>query len=233
MQQKDTKMKKISIVIPCFNESRTIKEVLNRLSYLSAHGWEKEIVIVDDGSTDGTRDILKGYEKEHAIVYHEKNAGKGTAVKTGLARATGDYVLIQDADLEYHPSQIPALLEAIDRGDGDVIYGSRNLQKEKHTGGLIPRFGVWLMTKKFNLLYRANLTDIWTCYKLFPRKTSHLFTSGGFESEISFSAKLRKNKYRIAEVSIAYSPRTIKEGKKIKYRDGIKGLWVIFKERFI
>lgn len=226
-------MKILSIIIPCYNEVATVRTLLERVSgVVLPAGWGREIIIVDDGSKDGTRDILKEYESRFKVIYHAKNAGKGSAVKTGLASTTGDYILIQDADLEYNPEEIPSLIEALERKKGDVIYGSRNIHPVKRTGMYIPRMGVWFITKEFNLLYGANLTDLWTCYKLFPKESSGLFVSGGFESELIFSANLAKKGYKIAEVPITCVSRTVEEGKKIRYRDGIKGIWCLLVARF-
>lgn len=162
-------MKKLSVIIPCYNESKTIRELLNQAIGASIGSWGKEIIVIDDGSSDGTKDILKEYEERIRVIYQEKNGGKGTAVSTGLKEATGDYVLIQDADLEYDPNDITKLLTKIDVSEADVVYGSRTLQQKKPTGRLIPRLGVWFITQLINTFYRLKLTDVWTCYKLFPR----------------------------------------------------------------
>lgn len=226
-------MKILSIVIPCYNEAATVRTLLDRVSGISLPpGWDKEIIVVDDGSKDGTRDILKEYEVRCKVIYHAKNAGKGSAVKTGLSSISGDYILIQDADLEYNPEEIPSLIEALEKGDSDVIYGSRNLYHVKRTGMYIPRMGVWFITKEFNLLYGASLTDLWTCYKLFPKESADLFVSGGFESELIFSANLAKKGYKISEIPISCTPRSVAEGKKIRYRDGIKGIGCLLVARF-
>jgi len=230
-------MKILSVVIPCYNEARTIRTLLGKISALIIPNWQIEIVIVDDGSKDGTRDILKEYEKEHRgekfkVIYHEKNAGKGSAVQTGLARASGDYILIQDADLEYDPAEIPSLIAVAERKPGSVVYGSRNLHPVKRRGMYIPRLGVWFITQEFNILYGTNLTDLWTCYKLFPKTAAGFFISGGFESELIFSARLIKNGFKISEIPISHKPRSIEEGKKIRYRDGVKGIWLLLTERF-
>ncbi len=225
-------MKTLSVIIPCYNELSTIRNIISKVSEVKIENWQIEIIIVDDGSKDGTREILKEYEKNLKIVYHEKNMGKGSAVQTGLAHASGEYILIQDADLEYNPSEIPSLIIALEKKMGTVIYGSRNLHHIKRKGMYIPRIGVWFITKEFNILYRTHLTDLWTCYKLFPKDASPLFTPGRFESELVFSAQLIKNNYSIAEVPISHKPRSIQEGKKIRSRDGIKGIYVLLKEYF-
>lgn len=226
-------MKMLSVVIPCYNEVATICQLIERVSMVSLpKRWNMEVIIIDDGSKDGSTEILQEYINKFKIFFHPEKKGKGTAVKTGLENASGDYFLIQDADLEYDPSEIPLLIEALEKGIGNVIYGSRNLHYIKRKGMYIPRAGVWFITKQFNILYGTNLTDLWTCYKLFPKETADFFVSGGFESELIFSAKLVKNGYKIAEVPISCKPRTVKEGKKIQYRDGIKGIYVLLREYF-
>ena len=220
-------MKKLSIVIPCFNESKTIRELLRRVEKAPLPGWQREVIIVDDGSTDGTRDILKEYASSAKIILQEKNGGKGTAVRRGLAEATGDYALIQDADLEYNPNDIHHLLAVIDSGAADVVYGSRNLHHEKREGFVISRLGVWFITKLINFLYGLSLTDVWTCYKLFPAEAGGEFVAGHFESELLFTAGLVRCGYRFAEVPISHHPRDIAEGKKIRYRDGLHAILVI------
>jgi len=217
----------LSIVVPCYNELKTIQQLLNRLLVVDVSPWKKEIIVVDDCSVDGTREILKEFESRVTVVYQEKNGGKGTAVARGLAQATGDYVLIQDADLEYDPEEIPLLLAAIDAEKVEVVYGSRNLRPRERMGGRIPRLGVWFITKLINVLYGLHLTDVWTCYKLFPRAAAGAFASGGFESELLFTAALARRRYRFAEVAISYHPREVQEGKKIRYRDGLYSIFAI------
>lgn len=223
---------KISIIIPCYNESRTIEEILNRVQAAPMLGWEKEIVIVDDASHDGTRDILKRYEDVFRVIYCEMNGGKGTAVRRGLEHATGDYVLIQDADLEYDPTDIQNLLSIVEGGAAEVVYGSRNLNPRTRRGGLMPRLGVWLITKLINVLHRLSLTDVWTCYKLFPREAAADFAVGRFESELLFTAALARRGYRFAEAPISYAPRALSEGKKIRYRDGFYAIIVLVHDWF-
>jgi dolichol-phosphate mannosyltransferase len=225
-------MKTLSIIIPCYNEENTIEILLNKILNIEIPKWNKEIVVVDDGSKDKTREILGKYVDVFKIVFHEKNKGKGTAVKTGLEHANGDYILIQDADLEYNPEEIIHLIKALEENRGQVIYGSRNLHHIKRKGMLIPRAGVWFITKQFNILYGSKLTDLWTCYKLFPKDVKHLFVSGKFESELIFSAELAKRGHKIAEVPISHKPRSFKEGKKIRYRDGIIGIYHLLRVYF-
>ena len=228
-------MKKLSIVIPCYNESKTIEKILDRVLAVPLPGWEKEVIVVDDYSVDGTKDILKKYENRVTVFYQPENGGKGTAVKRGLKGATGDYIIIQDADLEYDPEEIPSLLLAIERGKRDVIFGSRNIHHEKRSGFWAPRLGVWFITKLLNTLYGIRLTDAWTCYKLFPKKVlSNIpLNSRGFEFEPEITAKLLKQNYKIMEIPIKTNPRDMKEGKKLRtFRDGVKALYTLFLYRF-
>jgi glycosyltransferase involved in cell wall biosynthesis len=225
-------MASISIVIPCYNEERTIEEMLTRLESADMGDWQREIIVVDDASRDGTRDILKRYEDKFRVIYSDKNGGKGTAVRRGIEFATGEYVLIQDADLEYDPADIRILLSVISNGKADVVYGSRTIHPLVRRGGLIPRVGVWFITKLMNALYRLSLTDVWTCYKLFPREAGGDFIAGHFESELLFTAALARRNYRFAEVPISYAPRAVTEGKKIRYRDGMYAVIVIIMDWF-
>ncbi len=212
-------MHKLSIIIPVYNERRTIERILDRVEHALMPGWEREIIVVDDGSTDGTREFL-GSRPTIKVILHEKNGGKGTAVRTGLAAAMGDFVLIQDADLEYDPEDIARLLAEVDAGRADVVYGSRNLRPREREGAYIPRMGVWGITKLINILHQLHLSDVWTCYKLFPRAAASDFRAGRFDSELLFTAALARRGYRFAEVPISYHPRDASEGKKIRYRDG-------------
>ena len=146
--------KKLSVIVPCYNEERTVGELLNRLRAApTPYGWTREVIIVDDNSKDSTRNILKRYERDALIIWCKENGGKGTAVRRGIESAMGDYVLIQDADLEYDPVDIATLLAVIDRGTADVVYGSRNLSPHTRRGGAIASAGVWLITKLINGLY--------------------------------------------------------------------------------
>ncbi len=224
-------MKTLSIVIPCYNEAQTIQELLFRVERAPLSGWEREIIVVDDCSKDGTRVLLEAYTGNVTILYQEVNGGKGTAVRRGLAEAKGDYVLLQDADLEYDPEEIQFLLEPIDADDADVVYGSRNLRPRERSGAFIPRLGVWFITKLMNTLYGLKLTDVWTCYKLFPREAAGDFVAGRFESELLFTAGLARRQYRFAEVSISYHPRDVASGKKIRYRDGIHAIFAIIVDK--
>jgi dolichol-phosphate mannosyltransferase len=222
-------MKKISIVIPAYNEENTIAQILYKVQKVDLSPYEKEIIVVDNNSTDKTFQIAQSIEKVRVFI--EKQKGKGSAVKKGLEVSTGDLIIIQDADLEYNPHDIPNLLGKASSAK-IVVYGSRNMGIDRK-GGLLARLGVWFLTKQFNMLFNSNLTDLWTCYKLFPKKAIPHFRGGGFDSELSFSAQLIKNGFEIVEVPISYNqPRTKAEGKKIRYRDGIFGIFLLIKERF-
>lgn len=222
---------KLSVVIPCYNEKNTIREIISRVLSVNIKPWEKETIIVDDASTDGTKDILVEYEDRVKVVYQEKNGGKGTAVAKGLEYASGDYVIIQDADLEYNPNEIPDFLKAIGRDDKAVIYGSRNLHHEKRKGFVFQRVGVWFITMLTNKLYGLKLTDVWTCYKMFPISAKSYFVKGGFEAELLFTTALARNDYKISEVAISHSPRDKEHGKKIRYRDGFRAIQLILGDR--
>lgn len=224
---------KLSIIIPVFNERKTIQELLHRVEQLRLPNWEKEIIIVDDGSDDGTRELLESALHRFIIIFQPENQGKGWAVQRGLQEATGNYCLIQDADLEYDPNEIPCLIGALEKGIGDVIYGSRNLlRRKKRTELLIPRAGVWTVTKLLNMLYHLSLTDAWACYKLFPICAARDFPAGGFEAELLFTAALARRGLSISEVPISHHPRSIAQGKKIRYRDGISALLALTEDWF-
>ena len=215
-------MHKLSIIVPCYNEERTVEELLRRVAQAPLPGWEREIIVVDDGSTDGTRGILRSLTLPIKVILQEKNGGKGTAVRRGLQEATGDYCLIQDADLEYDPQEIRHLLEPVDRGEAAVVYGSRALRKQH--GRIVLRSGVWVLTQIINALWRLRLTDACTCYKLFPLAAKDAVAAGGFESDILLGPALARAGYGIVEVPISYHPRSVAEGKKIRYRDGIRAV---------
>lgn len=232
-------LKKISIIIPCFNEIKTIEELLRRVENADFGDWQKEIIVVDDGSSDGTKEFLKFYSQDKdknllRVVYHDQNQGKGAAVKSGLKEAMEDLFIIQDADLEYDPNEILGLLRVWSEGRGEVIYGSRNLSGSgKHPQGfLIPRLGVWFITGMINLMYGIKLTDVWTCYKLFPREATKFFQGNGFEAELLFTTAAVRNGFTVTEVPISHYPRSYADGKKINYSDGLRAIFVLFLDRF-
>ena len=169
--------------------------------------------MVDDGSKDGTREIHATFQDRVQVILRAQNGGKGSAIKDGIAQSTGDYILFQDADLEYDPEEIPAMLSVIDRGEADVVYGSRNMRPREREGAWVPRIGVWTLTKIINVLHQQKLTDVWTCYKLFPAEAASDFTPGRFESELLLTSTLSRRGYSFAEVPISYHPRKAAEGK--------------------
>lgn len=237
---------KLSIIIPVFNEEKTITSVLGRLQELSLGKVGKEVIIVDDGSADKTAEKIKkfissGRKKEFHFYKHITNQGKGAAVKTGIEKASGDYVVIQDADLEYNPKDILRLLDAVHNGL-DVVYGTRlkrlpHFQKEERTGRFIVHYiGNKFLSLVTSVLYGQWLTDMETCYKLFPRKTALKMNlqARGFEFEPEITARLIKKGYQIHEVPISTNPRSYTEGKKLDtFKDGRKALWTLFKYRFV
>lgn len=228
----------VSIVIPIYNEERTIEKIISAVNKADSLGLKKQVILVDDCSTDRTKVILKKYEEIHTILYHEKNRGKGSALKTGLARVTGDIIIIQDADLEYDPDEYKYLLRPIVEDKADVVYGSRFVGSRPHRvlyywHSIGNKFLTWIS----NMFTNLNLTDMETCYKVFSRETMiEVFPSleserFGFEPEITAKlAKLAKNdRCRIFEIGISYSGRTYAEGKKINWKDGIEAIWCIIK----
>jgi dolichol-phosphate mannosyltransferase len=223
---------KLSIIIPVYNESGTIRELLAMVRRV---GIEKQIIIVDDGSTDGTRDILKELEEPGIeVILHKTNKGKGGAIRTALPYCTGEVVIIQDADLEYDPNDYHALVEPVASGRYQVVYGSRILKKDNPRGGLMFYLGGRMVSLFTNLLFGSKLTDEATCYKVFERKTIQelKLTRSGFDLEPEITAKILKQGIEIGEVPISYNPRSLEEGKKINARDGIITLWCLLRYRF-
>lgn len=223
---------KLSVVIPCYNEVSTIERILQAVR---ASPWpEIEVIVVDDGSTDGTRERLAGDTGKLAdrVILHEVNRGKGAALRTGIQAATGELVIIQDADLEYDPQEYPRLAGPIVEGRADVVYGSRFIGAAPHRVLYFwHRMGNGLLTLVSNMFTNLNLTDMETCYKLFRRSVIQSITIEeerfGFEPEIT--AKVAKLGCRIYEVGISYYGRTYAEGKKIGYKDGLRAIWCIVK----
>jgi len=237
---------KLSILIPVFNEKntieKTIKEVLS--VNLSLLGIEKEIIVIDDGSTDGTRQILKtnyrnqmleSDKNQIKVIFHEENQGKGSAIRTGFANATGDVLIVQDADLEYDPKEYVNLLIPILDRRASVVYGSRMMSIKKNPC-LYKRYywGNKVMNFITNILFHSNLTDSYTCYKVVEKKIlkNIKFRARGFEIEAEITAKLLKNGYKIIEIPISYNPRSLQEGKKIGWKDAVKGVVTLFQIKF-
>ena len=226
---------KLSVIIPVFNERPTIETIIQRVE---AVGLADEIVIVDDGSTDGTREALQAIcnQKEHIhLILHEKNQGKGAAVRTGINAAHTELVLIQDADLEYDPRDYTALLRPIEEGIADVVYGSRFLGAPRRVTMFWHMIANKLLTLMTNLLYNSILTDMETGYKLFRRDVIKdiPLRSKRFDFEPEITAKLLKRKVRIFEVPISFNPREYEEGKKIGLADAFEAIWTLFKYRFV
>ena len=220
----------ISIVMPVYNEKQTIKDMLDMLF---AAPYRKEIIVVDDGSTDGTRDILKTIDHPDVVcLYHAQNSGKGRALQSGLTRAAGDIVIIQDADLEYDPAEYPTLLQPILAGKADVVYGSRFAGYGAHRVLYFWHYlGNKFLTMLSNMFTNLNLTDMETCYKVFTREALAGITieEPRFGVEPEITAKIAKKKLRIYEVPISYYGRTYEEGKKVNWMDGLRAIWVIVK----
>ena len=225
---------KLSVVIPVFNEKSTIAEIV---SLVRAVGVVDEIMIVDDGSSDGTREILDELSKlpEVRVIEHAHNQGKGAAVVTGIRAASGDVMIIQDADLEYDPQDYIRLLEPIQAGETDVVYGSRFASKETERPMFLSLLANLTLTLVTNLLYGATLTDMETCYKVFRREVVEgmEINATGFEFEPEFTAKILKQKIKIVELPISFNPRGYSEGKKITALDGMIALWTLIKYRFV
>lgn len=236
---------KLSIIVPVFNEEKTIADVLKRLNRVIIPGVMKEIIVVDDGSTDATASVISNLNSQISnmkTLAHKKNLGKGAAVRTGIEQAVGDYILIQDADLEYNPKDIPRLLKPIIDGKAEVVYGTRlkrfpNFRRDERT----PRFLLHYLGNRFlslltSLLYGQWLTDMETGYKLFSRKVISGLTlqAKRFDFEPEVTARLLQKGYKILEVSIATNPRGYEAGKKLRtFRDGSIALWTLLKYRFV
>lgn len=220
--------------MPVYNEKKTIDTIIERVLALPI---EKELIIVDDGSIDGTRGILMKYEDRAGtkVIFHNGNKGKAEAIKTGIRNVTGEIVAIQDGDLEFDPNDLIKLAEPIRRGEATVVYGSRYLmgKQEKNIYATF-RWGVRLLSITTNILYGQNITDEATCYKVFRadvlKKIPLQYSRFEFCPEVT--ARVSKMGHKIIEFPIGYSPRSFEEGKKIGWRDGVKALWVLFKLRF-
>jgi glycosyltransferase involved in cell wall biosynthesis len=225
---------KLSVIIPVYNEAKTISELIHRVM---ATGLADEILVVDDGSTDGTREILTELVDNGIVkaIFHDSNQGKGKAVRTGFQNASGDLFIIQDADLEYDPREYPILLRPIQEGIADVVYGSRFLGAGRRPALFWNMVANKILTLVTNILYNNILTDMETGYKLFRREVveNMKLHAHGFEFEPEFTAKILKSKARIYEVPITFNPRDYSEGKKIKMKDAFIAMWTLFKYRIV
>ena len=223
---------KLSVVMPVFNEVGTILTIIKRVQNVAI---EKEIIIVDDCSTDGTRELLRGvHDANVRVFYHDKNQGKGAALRTGLSQITGDICVIQDADLEYNPEEYHRLLKPILDGRADVVYGSRFLSSDEHRVLLFwHSVGNKFLTLLSNMFTNLNLTDMETCYKMFRAEVIKglRLEQDRFGFEPEFTAKIARGRWKIYEIGISYSGRDYMEGKKIGWKDGVAALWCILKYR--
>ncbi|MGB7874043.1 MAG: glycosyltransferase family 2 protein [Anaerolineales bacterium] len=225
---------KLSVIIPIYNEVESLREIVKRVQDTGLAG---EILLVDDGSIDGTRELLEEMDGEDNIrvILKEKNEGKGSAVTVGLQAAEGDILLIQDADLEYDPRDYPTLLKPLEEEIADVVYGSRFLGGPRRVVMFWHLVANYLLTFMTNILYNTILSDMETGYKVFRKHVVEGMTihAKRFDFEPEFTAKILKRKYRIFEVPISFNPRDYTEGKKIKLKDAFEAVWTLFKYRFV
>jgi dolichol-phosphate mannosyltransferase len=222
----------ISIIIPCFNEENTISKILTQVIAAQTLGLKKQIIVVNDGSNDGSLKIIQNFSSQVKIISYEKNKGKGFAIQQALEHCDGDYILVQDADLEYSPDDYEILLQRIISDNGSVVYGSRIRNNLDFKSRISPFYwGGIILTELTNSLYQAKLTDIHTCYKLFKADTisNTKFSSNRFEICHEMTAHFLNNKYNIVEVPISYTPRTFADGKKIRFQDGLRGCAVLIR----
>jgi len=221
---------KVSVIIPVYNEEKTIEKIIKRVEKLP---FKKEIIVVNDGSTNGTKEILKELNPKKVRVFsHRKNMGKGAAVRTGLKKATGEIIVIQDADLEYSPEDLPKLIKPILKDKADVVYGSRFMTVKHHPSLLY--YGNRFLTFLTQLLFMKKITDMETCYKVFRKKVIKgiRIKSDHFDFEPEITAKIFKKDVRFLELPISYHGRTYEEGKKLTWKDGLEAFFTLLKYRF-
>ena len=228
----------LSIIIPAYNEEKNILEIISRVKNVKLGSIRKEIIIVDDFSTDNTRKLLSELKDSSLkIFFHQKNMGKGAAIRTALKHATGGIILIQDADLEYDPAEYPKLLKPILENETKVVYGSRLSAIRKNLKNMykLHYFGNMFLTAMTNILYGAKITDMETCYKVFRKEVvrSINLKARRFDFEPEITAKILKKGYKIKEIPINFVGRKFDEGKKITWADGIKALFYLIKYRFV
>jgi glycosyltransferase involved in cell wall biosynthesis len=225
---------KLSVIVPVYDERNTVAEIVRRMRSVDIP-LDREFILVDDGSRDGTRDVLRQLtDSTVRVVYHERNRGKGAAIRTGLEQVTGDLVLIQDADLEYDPNDWPKLLAPVMSGKATVVYGSR-FTGERRNMLFLHWVGNRFLSLVTNVLYNTTLSDMETCYKLFDRRVldNMRLRASRFDFEPEVTAKVLRRGIRIYEVPISYAGREFDEGKKITWRDGFVALWTLVKYRFV
>lgn len=235
---------KLSIIIPVFNEEKTVETLIKKVEKVNLKDFEKEIIVVDDGSTDASASVISNIKPKFSnlkFIQHKNNSGKGVAVRTGFKKATGDYIVIQDADLEYDPKQIDMLLEPVRKGQAQIVYGTRLSHLPDFNGEQRTlQFFLHYLGNKFlslitSILYLQWITDMETCYKLFPKKAveNMLLKSRSFDFEPEITAKFLKRGYKILEIPISTKPREYSEGKKLNaLEDGPRALWTLIKYRF-
>jgi glycosyltransferase involved in cell wall biosynthesis len=224
----------LSVIIPCFNERRWVEDLIHAVETAHTPGVRKELIIVDDGSNDGTRDLLKKYEVRHRVLYQERNGGKGSAVREGFKWATGDFIIIQDADLELDPREYGELLRPIFEQRADVVYGTRYAGgKPRRVTRLEHRLGNTVVTLVTNLVTGLDLTDAAVCYRVFTREAlnsfKHLLSASDFGIDPEITSHVARGKWRLYEVGVSYHARVRTQGKKITWVDGVYAIWYTIK----